>query len=196
MQAGGQQTKRPARGALAAAALAFASAFAVLPARAQSPDLEAAKLLRLGIETCAINYDAPQKIFAAFTQAGFFYSKEDFGGGPDDVIHWFNRPDRLVDFAFLLTEHGAECRISTQHMAVPMALKFTGIALRSLFGAEVADGSPEGDNIVPGLTEALSNECSGYSFIAPGRAIWVTLGTAGQDPTCTNDGTSQIRMRM
>ncbi|MEM9432905.1 MAG: hypothetical protein AAGA12_03220 [Pseudomonadota bacterium] len=175
---------------------ALCAAFLAHTAFAQSPAQQAAVEIRNAMQLCLQNYEQPQQIFTGLTQAGYRYTKEDFGGGPDDVLHWFNRADNLINVAVVARPQLTECRISTDFIGVPLALQFAGIALTSLFQGDVQEGSLENVNVKPG--DALSNqqECSGYSFLAPRRAIWVAVGTAGQDPVCVDNGTSQIMMRM
>ncbi|MCB2095177.1 MAG: hypothetical protein KDE11_12285 [Rhodobacteraceae bacterium] len=175
---------------------AVATCFGAAAARAQSLPVRAAAEVRFAMRNCLQNHLTPQRIFAGFTQHGFFYSKEDFGGGPEDVLHRFTRPDRLIDIAMVVTPGLTECRISTRYMDVPLALKFTRAVLRGILDEEISEGSPEGDNVTPWHPLAGARACSGYSFALPPRQASVTIGNAGQDPRCISDGTAQIMMRM
>ncbi|MFZ1728424.1 MAG: hypothetical protein WBO29_18190 [Albidovulum sp.] len=166
------------------------------PAAAQSLPVKAAAEARFAMQNCLDNHLTPYKIFAGFTLHGFYYSKEDLGGGPQDVLHRFTRPDRLIDIAVIVEPDQTECRISSHHMDVELALKFTRAVLRSIFDGEVAEGGPEGQNVTPWHPLAADTACSGYSFALPQRQAWIKIGNAGQDPRCISDGTSQIMMRM
>ena len=59
------------------------------PAAAQSLPVKAAAEARFAMQNCLDNHLTPYKIFAGFTLHGFYYSKEDLGGGPQAPVQVF-----------------------------------------------------------------------------------------------------------
>lgn len=149
----------------------------------------------LSMNLCLQNYRDPEGLLAAFQAAGFTYVPEDFGGGPDDILHWFMTPDENVQTAVVMAQGSVECRIGTGLWGVEAMLPFAQGAFATLTqGVEVQTGSPEGANILPGSAEAQENACSGFHALLPQTMLWVQVLRQGNDGSCISDGTSVMRM--
>lgn len=170
---------------------------APLPATAQTPEEAAAINARLSMELCVRNYRTPDQIRPAFEAAGFTYAPEDFGGGPSDIIHWYAAPADTVRTGVLFPgPDQAVCRVTSPYIDVVEALPLSRAIMETMFAGQIQDGSPEGQNILPGSVEAQSAGCSGFHIFAPQKLIWVELTRSGNDGTCQSDGTASINIRM
>lgn len=148
--------------------------------------------IRAAMRRCIDNYRTPDAIRPAFVDAGYEYQPEDFGGG--EVIHRYVSADRQV--VALVDPEERFCAISSNNRDVTQGLETSLSVLEEVFAGQVNAGSPENKNIRPGDPQAGSFECSGHHVFAPRSLIWVTVGNAGQDPVCIDDGTSQIMINM
>ncbi len=168
-----------------------------IPADAQTPSEAAAINARLAIELCVRNYRTIDEIRPAFDAAGFTYTPEDFGGGPQNILHWYAAPADTVNVAVLFSgPDQAECRVTTDHMDVNQALPFARAVIETMFAGQIQDGSPEGQNVLPGSPEAEQDICSGFHIFAPRKLMWVQIARAGNDGTCRSDGTASINIKM
>ncbi|SEA82580.1 hypothetical protein [Rubrimonas cliftonensis] len=162
------------------------------PAAAQTAREAAEANIGVAMQLCVTNYLTPERMLPAFHAAGFDYRPEDWGGG--EVHHWFAVPGG--DVSAMVSPEERFCAISSQTIGVGEALPLARAALGRLFTGQIAEGTPEGRNIRPSDPEGRNAECSGYHFLAPQRLIAVSVGNAGNDPLCVEDGTSQIILRM
>lgn len=163
-------------------------------ATALTPVEAAAQNVQLAITLCFQNYHQHDAIHGLFVTAGFEHSTETWADG--DVLNWYAAPANTANVLVLGEEGGTECRISTDLFGVEQALPFARTVIDQLYSGDILDGSPEGQNILPGTPEADQQSCSGFHVFAPRRLISVVVERAGNDGTCTMDGTSQIVLRM
>ncbi len=165
-------------------------------AQAQAEMQAAATNATLAMKLCLEGYRDAETLLQSFQDAGFAYETEDFGGGPDDVLHWFTTPDEDVQTAVVIGLDSVECRIGTGLWGVEAMLPFAQEAFGTLTdGVEVLPGSPEGANILPGTAEAQADACSGFHALLPQTMLWVQILSQGNDGSCISDGTSVIGMR-
>lgn len=175
--------------------LACALFVAASTAAAQTLDEAVRGNATLALSLCLSSVPDQSTLNAAFTAAGFAHAPEDFGGG--EVAHWFVAPADTV--SVMVQGHGREgyCAISTQHMGVTAAVPFAGEALNSLYPSTFAYGEIENTPpVTPGSPGAQDGDCTGYTAWVMQRPVIVSIANAGNGPTCTEDGTSQIMVSM
>lgn len=166
-----------------------------MPACAQTLDEAVRGNATLALSLCLSTIPDQGTLNAAFTAAGFAYAPEDFGAG--EVIHWFTVPADTI--SVMVQGQGREgyCAISTTHMGVTAAIAFAGEALNSLYPGQFTYGGMENTPpVTPGSPGAQEGDCTGYIAWPEGRPVMVTLANAGNGPSCTEDGTSQIMVSM
>lgn len=175
------------------AALAVVACMAAV--RAQTLDEAVRANMSLALSLCLSTVPDQTTMNAAFSAAGFSLSPEDFGDG--NVAHWFHAPANTV--TVLVVGRGQEgfCAVSTQHMGIPAAVTFAGEALDALYPGVFTYGDMEGGTpVLPGTPGAANRACTGFVGWNGQRPIVVSLGNAGQDPVCIEDGTVQIMVQM
>jgi hypothetical protein len=178
----------------AAAVAAIAAGTPAAPAQTFAEAVRAN--MALAMHVCLSNVATVDRLHATFLAAGFAYEAEDFGGGPDDILHWYHAPADTV-FVGVVYERGAtDCRVTSGQMGVTEAVPFAGAVLEQLAPGLFRAGGPGGQAVVPGSPNPRRAACSGYTGQLPGRTVWVEIGNSGQDPTCTEDGTVQIILHM
>jgi hypothetical protein len=177
-----------------AAVLAVLGAGAA-PASAQTLDEAVRGNATLALSLCLSTVPDQTALNNAFTAAGFAYSPEDYGGGT--VLHWFTAPAETV--SVLVQGQGREgfCAISTNHMGVTAAIPFAGQALDTLYPGRFAFGEMENvPPVTPGSPGAQEGDCTGYIAWVEERPVVIKVANAGNGPSCTEDGTSQIMVSM
>jgi hypothetical protein len=165
------------------------------PASAQTLDEAVRGNATLALSLCLSTVPDQTALNNAFTAAGFAYDAEDYGGGT--VLHWFMAPADTV--TVMVQGQGREgfCAISTNHMGVTAAVPFAGEALEALYPGRFAYGEME--NVAPrtpGSPDAQAGDCTGYIAWVEERPVVIKVANAGNGPSCTEDGTSQIMVSM
>lgn len=180
-----------------AAILALCASLGASQAHAVTPLEAAAANVQLGLQLCISNGRVPSAAVAAFQAAGYAYEVEDFGGGPADVIHWFNAPGNTAVIAVLGDVGRPECRVSSDHFGVTQAVPFVGQVLEQLYPGLFQPGNMENTPaIVPGGPNPDYRNCTGFVGWNGQRPIVVEIGNAGQDPACVEDGTMQVVVQL
>lgn len=164
--------------------------------KAQSMEEAARANVMAGVQICLMNIGTIDQLHPTFLAAGFKHETEDFGGGPDDILHWYHAPAQTASVAVAYVRSATECRVTTGHMGVIEGLPFTAAVLGQMMPGQFRRGGPDGQNVAPDSPEAANRSCSGYMGDLSGRNVWVEVGTAGQDPVCVEDGTLQIMIHM
>ncbi len=175
------------------------SALAVLAcmaaARAQTIEEAARANLELALSLCLRAGPGQEALNAAFLQAGFAYTPEDFGGG--EIAHWFEAPARTVTVLVSSEGRHGYCAAQTDHVGVSDALALAGSVLEAQFPGVFTYGEMEGGApVTPASPDAQARDCTGYIGWSGQRPLIVKVGTAGQDPVCVETGTSQIMVTM
>lgn len=163
---------------------------------AVTPLEAAAANVQLALDICIRNYNTPDQLHGMLVQAGFTHNPEDFGG---EIANWYETPGNTALVTFYRNQRtgSTECQISTDQMDVTQMLPFTKAVMAQNFPAiAVLDGTPEGQNVLPGTPAANNGPCSGFHFLVPRMMIWVQLTRAGNDGTCISDGSSNLRVVM
>jgi hypothetical protein len=176
-------------------ATSVALAWGAAGASAQTMDEAVRGNAILALSLCLSTVPDQTALNNAFTAAGFAYTPEDWGGG--EIHHWFEAPANTV--GVMVQGQGREgfCRISTNHMGVTAAVPFVGEALNSLYPGMFTYGEMEGGPPrTPQNAGTEWGDCTGYIGWSGQRPIVVSIGNAGQDPNCAEDGTSQIMVSM
>lgn len=165
---------------------------AALPAGAQSFDAAVRANVALAIELCLRNMPLVDEARAAFAEAGFTHTIEDFGGG--EVIHWYAAPADTANVAIVPGGPATECRVTTGHMGVTEAVAFAGAVAQDRFPAmNYAYGTMEN---TPAITAQNMGDrwqpCTGWIGWNGQQPSYISIANAGNDPACIEDGTSQI----
>jgi hypothetical protein len=176
--------------------LALLLALLAGPAGAQTMAEAVAANAGLAMTLCLQTVPDQATLNAAFAAAGFVHAPEDFGGG--EILHRFNAPADTVTVMVVGQGRDGFCAISTSHMGVTAALAFAQAMLDRLHPGVFQFGEMEGAAAVvtPQNPGPAWRECTGYIGWFGQRPVTVAVGTAGQDPGCVEDGTSQIMISM
>jgi hypothetical protein len=161
---------------LAAAVLAAAGQVAAQPAQQ----------LPWALTTCLNNVQDVRAAMRAFEEAGYQYTAEDFGGGSEDVLHWYAAPDGSLNVAVVAARNGSACRVSPLSVTVAQAAPYAKAAAEQVLGVAFGPGSPQG---------APGNGCNVWARVS-GLNVHVETGSQGQDPVCDGGAPAQISINV
>jgi len=167
----------------AAIVLALATLQSASPAAAQRGGE-----LSWAISTCLRNIGDFHGAMQAYTARGYRYSPEDFGGGPQDVIHWYTSPDGSVTaaIAFGGAHDGSSCRLVPKGITVGQAVPYARSAAEKLLGVPFKAGTPRG---------MIDDACGAWAKVG-GCFVQIEAGSDGQDPICDAAAPAQIMINV
>lgn len=146
---------------------------------------------------CVGDYTDASAIGSDLVAAGYEHQPEQLSA--TETLHWYVAGGE-ADITVMLrtTPHERFCAISSERISVPEALAMARKINDKLFpGKLTMEGDlTTGNNIKLGDPQGANEPCSAFYTILDTQVLWVRVGNAGQDPICTDDGTSQTMIVM